>query len=74
MALVSETHLETELVVYIFYADALKAYQARRFSFTGPVFKAKRSTGNSFYEFQVIAVATCDNKEFKNIPVNDSLN
>lgn len=74
VALISGTHLETELVVYIFYADALKVCEAPRINLTAPVFEAERSTVSSFYEFQVIAVATYYDKEFKNIPLNESLN
>lgn len=72
VALISGTHLETELVVYIFYADALKVCEALRISFTTPVFEAEWSTASSFYEFQVIAVATCYDEEVKNILLYDS--
>lgn len=74
VALISGTHLETELVVYIFYADALKVCEPPRISFTAPVFEAEQSTASSFYKFQVIAFATYYDKVFKNIPLNDSLN
>lgn len=74
MALISGTHLETELVVHIFYADALKVYEAPRISFTAPVFEAERSTASSFYKFQIIAVAKYSDEKVKNIPLNDSIN
>lgn len=74
VALISGTHLETELVVCILYADTLKVCESLRISLTAPVFEAERSTTSSFYGFQVTAVATYYDKEFKNFPLNDSFN
>lgn len=56
-ALISRTHLETELVVYIFYADTLKVCEAPRISFTVHGFEAASSNTSSFYILQVIVVA-----------------
>lgn len=49
VALISGTHLETELLVYIFYADALKVCEAPRISFTAPLFEADWSTASFFF-------------------------
>lgn len=52
VALISRTHLETELLVYIFYADTLKVYEAPWISFTVPVFEAASSNTSSFISFK----------------------
>lgn len=57
VALISRAHLETELVVYIFYADTLKVCEAPWISFTVPVFEAASSNTSSFYILQIIVVA-----------------
>lgn len=57
VALISRTHLETELVAHIFYADTLKVCEAPRISSTVHGFEAASSKTSSFYILQVIVVA-----------------
>lgn len=57
VALISTTHLETELVVYIFHTDTLKVCEAPWISFTVPRFEAASSTTSSFYILHATVVA-----------------